>query len=89
MTTKKIRFQTIQIKSIKTTSMRSNEMTSAKSIKKKISNQRNASNDTFRIHSSNLQLIKRDRKKSKKFFIEIHFVINSDFFFHESRKRVN
>ena len=81
MTTKKIRFQTIQIKSIKITSMRSNEMISAKSIKKKISNQRNASNDTFRIESSNLQSIKRDREKSKKIFVEINFVINLNFCF--------
>ena len=81
MITKKIQFQTIQIKSIKITSMRSNEMISTKSIKKKISNQQNASNDTFRIESSNSQLIKRDRKKSKKFFAEINFVINSDFGF--------
>ena len=49
--------------------------------KKKISNQRNASNDTFRIESSNLQSIKRDRKKSKKFFAKINFVIDLDFCF--------
>ena len=61
--------------------MRSNEMISTKSIKKKISNQRNALNDTFRIESSNSQSIKRDRKKSKKFFAEINFVIDSDFCF--------
>ena len=71
----------IQIKSIKITLMRSNEMISAKSIKKKISNQRNASNDTFRIESSNLQSIKRDREKSKKIFVEINFVINLNFCF--------
>ena len=61
--------------------MRLNEMISIKSIKKKISNQRNALNDTFRIKSSNSQSIKRDRKKSKKFFIKINFVIDSDFCF--------
>ena len=49
--------------------------------KKKISNQRNASNDTFRIESLNSQSIKRDRKKSKKFFVEINFFIDSDFYF--------
>ena len=81
MIMKKIRFQTIQIKSIKITSMRSNEMISAKSIKKKISNQRNASNDTFRIKSSNSQSIKRDRKKSKIFFVKNNFIINSNFYF--------
>ena len=46
---------------------------------KKISNQRNASNDTFRIESSNSQSIKRDRKKSKKFFVKINFIIDSNF----------
>ena len=61
--------------------MRLNEMILTKSIKKKISNQRNALNDTFRIESSNSQSIKRDRKKSKKFFAEINFVIDSDFCF--------
>ena len=71
----------IQIKSIKITSMRLNEMILTKSIKKKISNQRNTSNDTFRIESSDSQSIKRDRKKSKKFFVEINFVIDSDFCF--------
>ena len=81
MTTKKIQFQTIQIKSIKITSMSSNEMILTKTIKNKISNQRNASNNTFCIESSNSQLIKRDRKKSKKFFVKINFVINSDFCF--------
>ena len=81
MITKKIRFQTIQIKSIKITLIWSNEIISAKLIKKKISNQRNALNDTFRIESSNLQSIKRDWKKSKIFFIEINFVIDSDFCF--------
>ena len=40
--------------------MRSNEMISTKSILKKISNQQNASNNKFRIQSSNSQLIKRD-----------------------------
>ena len=49
--------------------------------KKKTSNQRNASNDTFRIKSSNSQSIKRDRKKSRKFFAEINFVINLNFCF--------
>ena len=38
-----------------------------KSIKKNLS-QQNASNDTFCIESSNTQLIKRDRKKSKIIF---------------------
>ena len=61
--------------------MRSNEMILTKSIKKKISNQRNALNDTFRIESSNSQSIKRDWKKSKKFFAEINFVIDSIFCF--------
>ena len=49
--------------------------------KKEISKQQNTSNDTFCIESSNLQSIKRDRKKSKKFFAEINFVIDSDFCF--------
>ena len=48
---------------------------------KKISNQRNTSSDTFRIESSNSQSIKRDRKKSRKFFVKINFVIDSDFCF--------
>ena len=81
ITTKKIQFQIIQIRSIKITSMWLNEMISAKLIKKKISNQRNASSDTFRIKSSNSQSIKRNRKKSRKFFTEINFVIDSDFCF--------
>ena len=48
---------------------------------KKISNQRKASNNTFRIELSNSQSIKRDRKKSKKFFVKINFIIDSDFCF--------
>ena len=42
---------------------------------------KNALNDTFCIKSSNLQFIKRDQKKSKFFFAEIVFVIDSDFCF--------
>ena len=49
--------------------------------KKEMSNQRNASSDTFCIESLNSQSIKRDRKKSRKFFAEINFVIDSDFCF--------
>ena len=58
---------------------------------KKNSNQQNTSNDTFRIESSNLQSIKRDRKKSKNFFVEINFVINSDFcfFMNYANKSIN
>ena len=52
-----------------------------KLIQKEISNQRNTSNNTFRIELSNLQLIKRDRKKLKKNFVKINFVIDLDFCF--------
>ena len=62
MTTKKIQFQTIQIKSIKITSMRLNEMISAKLIKKNF--QINKMHQTIRFAFNHqirkLQSIKRD-----------------------------
>ena len=81
MTTKKIRFQTIQIKSIKITSMQSNEMILTKLIKKKF--QINKMHQTIRF-ASNYQIRNRlnaIEKNRKKFFVEINFIINLNFCF--------